>query len=409
MTQESRVYSYRWVVLVAYMIVAAISQLLWLSFATITPIVEDVFAVTELDVGLLSMVWPLLFIFLSIPTGMLIDKKGFNLTVTIGAILMALFAVLRIPAGDDFTLLLIFQAGAALGQPFVLNSVSKIATLWFPLKERALATGLGTMGLFLGMIIALALTPFLVPEGATLAELTMMLAIYAVIALAGAFLFVLLAREKPPTPPEVSEAEEIPTFSLKGMGKILKTKNFLILESLFLIGIGLFVGLITWLEKILEPSGIGMEQAGIIGGLIIVGGIIGSIVIPAISDKIMRRKPFAIINLAVAAPMLFLLVETTDFTFLGVAGFILGFFLMSALPIGLEMSAELSGSVMAGSASSFLWLLGEVGSVAFILGMESIKSMTGAWYDSVIVLLILEIVALALCFLLTETGRKPAK
>jgi len=407
MTEEPRVYSYRWVVLVAYMIVAAISQLLWLSFATITPIVEDVFAVTELDVGLLSMVWPLLFIFLSIPTGMLIDKKGFSLTVTIGAILMALFAVLRIPAGDDFTLLLVFQAGAALGQPFVLNSVSKLATLWFPLKERALATGLGTMGLFLGMIIALALTPFLVPEGATLAELTMMLVTYAVIALVGAFFFVLLAREKPPTPPEVSEAEEFPTFSLKGMGKILKTKNFLILESLFLIGIGLFVGLITWLEKILETRGIGMEQAGIIGGLIIVGGIIGSIVIPAISDKIMRRKPFAIINLAVAAPMLFLLAETSDFTFLAVAGFVLGFFLMSALPIGLEMSAEISGSFMAGSASSFLWLLGEVGSVAFILGMESIKSMTGSWYDSVIIILILEIVALALCFFLTETGRKP--
>ncbi len=81
---------------------------------------------------------------------------------------------------------------------------------------------------------------------------------------------------------------------------------------------------------------------------------------------------------------------------------------MSALPIGLEMAAEISGSFMAGSASSFLWLLGEVGSVAFILGMESIKSMTGDWYDSVIIILILEIVALALCFLLTETGRKPA-
>jgi sugar phosphate permease len=151
-----------------------------------------------------------------------------------------------------------------------------------------------------------------------------------------------------------------------------------------------------------------MEQAGIVGGLIIVGGIIGSIVIPAISDRIRRRKPFAIINLAVAAPMLFLLVQTTDFTFLVAAGFVLGFFLMSALPIGLEMSAELSGSAMAGSASSFLWLLGEVGSVAFILGMESIKSITGAWYDSVVVLLILELIALALCFLLTETWRKPA-
>jgi len=408
MVEKSRVYSYRWVVLVTYMLVAAISQILWLNFATITSVVESVFNVTELDVGLLSTVWPLLFIPLSIPTGMLVDTKGFKLTVTIGAILMALFAVLRILSGADFTLLLIFQSGAALGQAFVFNGISKLATLWFPLKERALATGLGTMGLFLGMIVALTLTPFLVPEGATLTQVTMMLVMYAEVSLWGAFLFVLLAREKPPTPPEISEAEEFATFSLKGMGKISKSKDFVILEVLFFIGVGLFTGLATWIQKILEPRGINITDAGIIAGLMIVGGVIGSIVIPGISDKIMRRKPFAIIDLAVAALMLYILAVATDYILLVATGLILGFFLMSALPIGLEMSAELVGSAMAGSASSLLWFFSQVGSVIFILSMESIKSLTGSWYYSVISLLIFELVALALCFTLKETGRKPA-
>jgi len=408
MVEKSRVYSYRWVVLVTYMLVAAISQILWLNFATITSVVESVFNVTELDVGLLSTVWPLLFIPLSIPTGMLVDTKGFKLTVTIGAILMALFAVLRIFSGADFTLLLIFQSGAALGQAFVFNGISKLATLWFPLKERALATGLGTMGLFLGMIVALTLTPFLVPEGATLTQVTMMLVIYAEVSLWGALLFVLLAREKPPTPPEISEAEEFATFSLKGMGKISKSKDFVILEVLFFIGVGLFTGLATWIQKILEPRGINITDAGIIAGLMIVGGVIGSIVIPGISDKIMRRKPFAIIDLAVAALMLYILAVATDYILLVATGLILGFFLMSALPIGLEMSAELVGSAMAGSASSLLWFFSQVGSVIFILSMESIKSLTGSWYYSVISLLIFELVALALCFTLKETGRKPA-
>lgn len=407
MIKKSRVYAYRWFVLAAYMIVAAVSQILWLNFATITSAVEEVFNVTELDVGLLSMVWPLLFIPLSIPAGMLIDTKGFKLTVTIGAIIMAVFAVLRIFSGEDFTLLLIFQSGTAIGQPFILNSISKLATLWFPLKERALATGLGTMGLFLGMIVALTLTPFFVPTPA-LELLTTMLIIYAVISIGGALLFIIVAREKPPTPLEVAEAEVSATFSLRGMGRFLKSKDFVILEILFFIGIGLFVGLATWLESILEPRGISMTQAGIIGGLIIVGGIIGAIVIPAISDRIMRRKPFAIIDLAVAALLLFFLAVGTDYMFLVVTGFILGFFLMSALPIGLEMSAELVGSTMAGSAASFLWLLGEAGSVVLILGMESIKSMTGSFYHSVISLVILDLVALALCLRLKETGRKPA-
>jgi MFS family permease len=414
MTGESRVYSYRWIVLVAYMIVAAISQLLWLNFATITtPQMENLFAVSKFDIGLLSAVWPLLFIPLSIPTGILVDTKGFKLTVTIGAIIMALFAVLRISAGQDFTLLLVFQSGAALGQAFVFNGISKLATLWFPLKERALATGLGTMGLFLGMIVALTFTPFLVPEGATLTQLTMMLVIYSVISILGAFLFVVLAREKPPTPPELSEAEEFATFSLRGMGKISKSKDFIILEVLFFIGVGLFTGLAQWIESILAPRGISSTDAGIIAGLMIVGGIIGSIVIPEISDRIMRRKPFAIIDLAVAALMLYVLAVSTDFTLLVIASLILGFFLMSALPIGLEMSAELVGPVMAGSASSLLWLFSQVGSLILIVGMESLSNETlypeNPFYLSVILILILDLVALALCFMLRETGRKRAK
>ena len=76
------------------------------------------------------MVWPLIFIPVSIP-GLLIDKKGFKFGVSVGAMLMALFAVLRILSGENFTLLLLFQSGAAFGQPFVFNAVSKLAALWF--------------------------------------------------------------------------------------------------------------------------------------------------------------------------------------------------------------------------------------------------------------------------------------
>jgi len=385
------------------MIVAAISQLLWLNFATITtPQMENLFGVSRSDIGLLSAVWPLLFIPLSIPTGMLVDTKGFKLTVTFGATIMALFAVLRIFSGEDFTLLLIFQAGAALGQPFIFNGISKLAVLWFPLKERALATGLGTMGLFLGMIVALTLTPFLVPEGATLDLLTTMLIIYAVISLVGASLFIVLAREKPAIPPEVSEAEVGATFSLRGIGKISRSKDFVILEVLFFIGVGLFTGLAQWIESILVPRGISSTDAGIIAGLMIVGGILGSIVIPEISDRIMRRKPFAIIDLGFAAFMLFYLAVGADYTLLLIASFILGFFLMSALPIGLEMSAELVGPVMAGSASSLLWLFSQVGSLVLIVGMESLSNETlypeNPFYLSVILILILDLVALALLF-----------
>jgi sugar phosphate permease len=410
--EKSEARSYRWVVLFTYMLVAVVSQILWLNFAPITrPIMTSIFRVTESDVGLLSMVWPLLFIPVSIPAGILIDKKGFKFGVSIGALIMAVFAVLRIFSGENFTMLLIFQSCAALGQPFVFNAVSKLVTLWFPFEERALATGIGIMGQYIGMIVAMMLTPFLVPTP-DITLLTNMLVMYAAISVIGAILFIVLAREKPKFTSHEASAEEVKaSISFKDIKGFFGIKDFIILEALFFIGVGLFTALLTWLETILNTRGLSVTEAGLIGGIIIIGGIFGSLAIPGISDKTARRKPFIIIDLAVAAVMLYLFAETGDFLILAIMGFILGFFLMSALPIGLEMSAEIVGSALAGSASSFLWLFSQAGSVILIFFMDAVKSATenlypsNPYYLSVISIFILDIIALMLCMLLKETAK----
>jgi sugar phosphate permease len=404
--EKTRVYSYRWIVLFTYMLVAVVSQILWLNFAPITTIMTTIFNVTESDVGLLSMVWPLLFIPVSIPAGILIDGKGFKFGVSIGALIMAIFSVLRIFSGENFSMLLIFQSCAALGQPFVFNAISKLVTLWFPFEERALATGIGIMGQYIGMIIAMMLTPFLV-SASDIGLLTNMLVIYAAISVISAILFTALAREKPEkAQPEALTEEAKASISFKDIKGFFGKKDFIILEALFFIGVGLFTALLTWLETILNARGLTPTDAGLIGGIIIVGGIVGSMVIPGISDKVARRKPFIIADLAVAAAMLFLFAEISDFLILTVVGAILGFFLMSALPIGLEMSAEIVGSALAGSASSFLWLFSQAGSVIFILFMDAIKSITGSFYLSVISIFIFDLVALALCLAIKETAKR---
>ncbi|MEM3700973.1 MAG: MFS transporter [Candidatus Bathyarchaeia archaeon] len=410
--EKPEAYSYRWVVLLTYMLVAVVSQILWLNFAPITrPIMTSIFGVTESDVGLLSMVWPLLFIPVSIPAGILIDKKGFKFGVSVGALIMAIFAVLRIFSRENFTVLLFFQSFAALGQPFVFNAISKLVTLWFPFEERALATGIGIMGQYIGMIVAMMLTPFLVPTS-DITLLTNMLVIYAVISVIGAMLFIVLAREKPKLSRDEASREEVKaSISLKDIKGFFGQKDFMILEALFFIGVGLFTALLTWLETILNTHGLTATDAGLIGGIIIIGGIFGSMAIPGLSDKTAKRKTFIIMDLAVAAAMLFFLAETNNFLILAVVGFILGFFLMSALPIGLEMSAEIVGSALAGSASSFLWLFSQAGSVIFILFMDAVKSATESlypsnpYYLSVISIFIFDIIALALCLLLRETAK----
>lgn len=159
------------------------------------------------------------------------------------------------------------------------------------------------------------------------------------------------------------------------------------------------------MEKVLEPFGISITDAGIVGGVFIAGGILGSIVIPALSDKMARRRPFLIADLLVSAVALMVFVTRGGLVFLEVSAFILGFFLMSALPIGLQVSAELVGSGMAGTAASVLWLFSQIGSVVFIVLMESVKAALGSLQYSILVLVVLDLVAALLCSRITETGK----
>jgi len=384
---------------VAYMWGAAVSQLLWLNFAPITPLVEQLFHVGELEVGLLSLVFPLLYIPISIPAGIVTDSKGYRVSVGIGVLFMAGFSALRI-LSPDFTMLLIFQAGVAIGQPFVMNSISKLAGTWFPRNERVLATGLGSMALFLGMMISLSLTPFL-----TLSiGFASMLMSYAAIAVIGALFFLVAARSKPTVPVEPEEVSE--SFSARAFRRVIRSRDLALLSAAFFIGVGLFTALATWLEKVLEPFGISITDAGIIGGVFIMGGIVGSIVIPAFSDKTGRRKPFLIGDLLISTAALTIFVTGGSFLFLSAGAFVLGFFLMSALPIGLQVSAELVGSSMAGTAASVLWLFSQIGSVVFILLMESMRTTLGSFQYSILMLVALDLVAAVLCSRITETGKK---
>jgi len=374
-------YRYRWVVLVAFMFVAALTQLMWLNYAPITTQTESLMGVSEFQVVLLATMFPLIYIFVSIPAGFIIDRKGFRYAVLIGAFLTAAFSFLRLFAGN-YTLVLIGMIGISVGQPFVLNSITKMVSTWFSTEESALANGLGTLSLFLGMIVALALTPALLKGFGEneLSSLRWIVLIYSLAALAGFILFALFGKAQPPKPPKRTEQEalgEDVAINMKSLRSLFGLYNFRILCVIIFIGNGSFVGLMQLIEKIMEPKGIDTTTAGNIGAVMVVAGVVGCIVIPFLSDKLMWRKPFLLLAAFMAAPTL-LLVGAFESTFLiFIVGGILGFFLLSALPILLAFAEETTGAHLTGMATGVLLLLGNAGGVVMTLAMEGIKAATG--------------------------------
>ncbi|MDD3719256.1 MAG: MFS transporter [Actinomycetota bacterium] len=374
-------YRYRWVVLAAFMFVAALTQMMWLNYAPILSRTQELMGFTsEMPIVILMLMFPLVYIPVSIPAGFIIDRKGFRYAVMIGALFTAAFSFLRLFV-DNYALVLIGMIGISIGQPFVLNSITKMVSTWFPSEESGLASGLATLSLFLGMIVAQALTqPLLEGFGDDLGALRMLVLVYSLAAAAGFLLFAIFGRAKPPKSPKRTETEalgEDVAINMKSLRSLFGLHNFRILCLVILIGNGSFVGLMQLIEDILGPKGITSETAGYIGAVMVLAGVVGCVAIPAISDKLMLRKPFLLLAAFMAAPTLFLVGAFENTALIFVVGGFLGFFLLSALPILLTFAEETTGAHLTGTATSMLFLLGNAGGVVLTLAMEGIKAATG--------------------------------
>ena len=391
--------SYRWVVLLVFMFVALLSQLQWLTFAPISKEISPIYHVSEDDVIWLANVWPIVFVVLAIPVGIFIDKRGFVISVRIAAVFLAVFSILRVAApflGNNFYVLLIAQVGGAVSQPFIFGSIAKLAVNWFHERERGLATGLGTMGLFLGMMLAY----FLIPPLYSAMEMTKMLMILALLSSAGAFLFFVVARER-----NITETSESESFTLSQLWTLSKNRDFAILEYGFFVTIGGFTAILTWLELMLRSlnSAITVDQAGIIGGMIIIGGIIGSIAVPALSDRYKKIKIFVLIDLLVGTIAFYFIGAIPTYPLLIVTSLIMGFFLMSALPLVLEISNRIAGPGMEGRASSMLWFFSQIGSIILTTMVIPIKDLGNGYMASILVIAVLWVVAFLFFLFLRET------
>ena len=379
-------------VLAAYTLLAAVTQLLWLNFAPLVTLVCARYGVSELLATMLVLVFPLLYVLMSIPAGMLVDRKGYRYAVGWGGTITALFATLRI-WDEHFAVLLVAQLGIAVAQPFVINGISKLVIDWFPEEHGAIATGIGTMGMFIGMAVAMAATPALVAG----TSLRTAMVVFAAVAWVAAALFWALGRERTP-------ASTAATQEAAGLGVLLAHRDLRMLFVLAFLGLGFFNALTTWLEQILAPHGFDAEAAGAVGGVLIAGGIVGSVVVPALSDKAKRRKPFLMACALLALPLVHPLCNTRAPGVAYALGGALGFLLLPAFALLLEMCSEHAGREHAGNATGLLMLMGNAGGVVMSLLVDAVRGEGGSYGPSVWLLM----GALALTLALATTVREHA-
>jgi len=171
------------------------------------------------------------------------------------------------------------------------------------------------------------------------------------------------------------------------------------------VGLGMFNAVTTWIEDIVGPRDFSSTQAGLTGGLMIVGGVIGALIVPTLSDRFRRRVPFIIVAFGGAALGLVGVTFAEAYWLLLASAFLMGFGLLSAGPVGFQYGAETAYPAPEGTSNGLLLLMGQISGIAFIFAMDGLKnSDTGSMTVPLIGLIVLMALGLLICIRLRESA-----
>lgn len=350
----------RWFVLIGYALLVASTQLLWITFAPLTNESAKVLHTSVENIGWLSAIFQFVYIVLALPTGRWLDRR-FSWALGAGAVVTGVGGLLRLIDPSSFGLQLGVQALIAVGQPLVLNALTKLSALHFPANKQATAISVGSASIFVGILLATFSGPLLFNAGG----LSLVFLVQAIFALVSA-VWVLLALRVPARPDAIETQEDL------SLGWLRRDPLMWNLGVLLFIGFGVFISLSTWLEAILRFFGVGSVESGNLLAIMTFGGIVGSGVLPPLVAARDRRRDLLLAALGVAGASLVALAWRHDAIWLGVTLFVAGFFIISTLPVVLDWSDRHVGVGRQGAAVGFLMLAGNAGGLVLVLVLQAL-------------------------------------
>ncbi|HXN38867.1 MAG TPA: MFS transporter [Solirubrobacteraceae bacterium] len=346
-----------WGVIAPYALVCAGTQVLWLTYAAITTETARHYGVSVGAVGWLAEIFPLLYVALAIPAGILLDR-WFRPMLAGGGALMALGGLIRL-GGDTFAWALAGQVAVAVSQPVVLSAVSKLAGEYLPARQRAVGIAVGSAGSFVGILVALLLGPTLGGHG----HLQRLLVVEAIVAAIPALALAWALRRPGHAGDEHAAIEGSAARVLWALAPMR------ILCGLVFVGFGIFVALATWLQTLLAPEHVSETAAGGLLVGMVLAGIVGCAALPPLIAGRGAERPFMRVTVLVSCAGC---VALGVMPWLGARAAVIalmGLFLLSALPVVLTAAERMAGPA-AGTAGAIVWLAGNLGGLVVALVVQ---------------------------------------
>lgn len=368
---------YRWVLLAGVWLVYAVFGLVATSLSPLVLLIESDLNLTHAQMGITMGAWQLVYIFSAIPCGILLDRLGPRLALTIGVLLVGASALARGAAGN-FTELVLAVMLFGVGGPIISAGAPKVVIRWFRGSSRGLAMGIYMTGPAIGGIVSLTLTHSVLLGAFDGSWRSVMIA-WAVVSAVAAFVWLTIASH----PAMASGMDEHTASSSLPQGQILKLllrQPAVLLVLLMSVGVFLFNhGLNNWLPELLRTAGMSLIEAGYWAAVPTVIGLAGSLLIPRLATP--GRRFYILIALSLCAAIASILLHF-QFEPLLFSGLLLQGIARSSLMTVLILTlVELPGigERHVGVASGLFFSAAEVGGVLGPVSLGLLYDVTGGF------------------------------
>ena len=385
--------TYRWVILTLVWLVYFAFGLILSSIPPLVNVIAADLSLTYSEMGVVLGSVILMYVPLSIPVGISIDRLGQKRMITVGLLLISSSALLR-SLVFDFQSLLFIVLLFGFGGPTVSVGLAKVVASAFEGRERGLASGLYMTGAAVGSASALALTnSFVLPFVGTWRNV---FSFYGIIGFLIALGWILFAKEQPVDP--TSRQKEAPLMNT--LRSLLSNRNVWMVAIIGSASFLVFYGFGNWLPTLLEEKGMDPVAAGLWASLPVWLGLLGSAVIPGIASAGSRR-PIIVSLLLVEGACVYLSSLANGITLL-VALALYGIVSGAHLPLLLVVMMDLPavGAKYTGIASGLFFSIGEIMGFGGPILVGVVRDLTSSFVPALFLLgLIVEFMIVLTVFL----------
>lgn len=296
--------------------------------------------------------------FLSLVSGLLVDRFGPRKVITTGVVLSAIGVVLRVSL-DSYGTIIASMILMGVCATFLNANGPKVLGTWFAPGKASIL-----LGVFLAVAnVSMALGTGIVAVFDTVTSAFICAAIVAVIIAA---LWIVFMRDNKNAPEGMKEEEPAEKLSVVGCIKVCaKSKGVWLAAFCMMCICTATVGATQFLPTALQSRGVSKETASLCGMCITIGATIGCLVSPTLSTRLKQPKKWMFVGGLIAAAGAAFAWRITSIPVMVICLLITGFLTSGFSPIvnSLPLSLKEIGPRYAGTAGGFIATIQLIGNV----------------------------------------------